>query len=429
VVLDAIREVLQGERESIRAGEKPSGRDALVEKIARCVRLGEINSLRRVVNATGVILHTNLGRAPMSADAADAMREVAAGYCNLEYDLVDGVRTRRGVRAERLLARLTGCEDALIVNNNAAAVLLTLNSLADGREVIVSRGEMIEIGGSFRLPDIMAKSGATLVEVGTTNKTYLKDYENAITDRTGLILKAHWSNYSIVGFTSEAEIEGLAALGDSRGVPVAYDVGSGAMHDLGELDRGSEPVVPESVAAGASAVTFSGDKLLGGPQAGMIVGRREVLDRLRANPLARAFRVDKCYIAALEKTLQAYLCDDWRRLPAVAALLATPEELRRKTNRLKRALARIGGGLTVEVADGESEAGGGSLPQAAIPSKVIRLRAEGKSAGALAAALRGAEPPVIPRVKENWVILDPRTVLDRHEEKWIIAAVVSALGA
>ena len=384
--------------------------------------------MRRVVNATGVILHTNLGRAPMSPEAAEAMRQVAAGYCNLEYDLIEGVRTRRGIRAERLLAGLTGGEDALIVNNNAAAVLLVLNTLAEGREVIVSRGELIEIGGSFRLPDIMKKSGATLVEVGTTNRTYLKDYENALTGKTGLILKAHWSNYSIVGFSSEAGIDELAALGEKSGVPVAYDVGSGAMYDLKDFDRGGEPVVADSVAAGASVVTFSGDKLLGGPQAGLIVGRAETVGRLRKNPLARAFRVDKCYLAALEETLQVYLKDEWTRLPAVRALLATAAEIRKKVNRLKRGLAKIGPALTVEVADGESEAGGGSLPQGAIPTKIIRLRAKGKTSAALAKALREAEPPVIPRVQEDWVILDPRTVLDKQEEKWIIAAVSSALG-
>lgn len=428
VVLDSIRDVLVVERESIQSGGEPAGRDGLIRQIKRRVRLDDMSSLRRVVNATGVILHTNLGRAPMSGDAAEAMREVAAGYCNLEYDLIEGARTRRGLRTERLLAGLAGCEDALIVNNNAAAVLLTLNTLAEGREVIVSRGELIEIGGSFRLPDIMKKSGASLVEVGTTNKTYLKDYENAITDRTGIILKAHWSNYSIEGFTSEVRIEELAALGERCGVPVVYDVGSGAMQRFEDLDRGHEPVVPESVAAGASVVTFSGDKLLGGPQAGLIVGRAKEIGLLKKNPLARAFRVDKCYLAAMERTLQIYLKDEWRRIPAVQALLAAPDELRKKANRLRRALVKACPGLTVEVVEGESEAGGGSLPQSAIPSKVIRLRAEGTSAGELAAALRGAEPPVIPRVRDDWVVLDPRTVLDKQEEKWIIAAVALALG-
>lgn len=427
VVVEAVREVLSGERKAILGGAQPCARESLIQTVARRVRLGEINSIRRVVNATGVILHTNLGRAPMSAAAADAMREVAAGYCNLEYDLVEGVRTRRGIRAERLLAGLTGGEDALIVNNNAAAVMLVLNTLAEGREVVVSRGELIEIGGSFRLPDIMKKSGARLVEIGTTNKTYLKDYENALTAETGLILKAHWSNYSIVGFSSDAGIDELVALGAKSGVPVAYDLGSGAMYDLEDFDRGREPVVSECVAAGVGAATFSGDKLLGGPQAGLIVGRAEIVDRLRRNPLARAFRVDKCYLAALEETLQIYLKDEWTGLPAVRALLAPAAEVRKKANRLNRDLAKLGAALTVEAADGLSEAGGGALPQGGIPSKVIRLRAKGKTADALARALREAEPPVIPRVQEDWVVLDPRTVLDRQEEKWIVAAVASAL--
>ncbi len=426
LVLAAVRAVLEEEREAILKGGAPTGRLDLIERIAERVRLEGLSAIRRVVNATGVILHTNLGRAPMSAEAAAAMRDVAAGYCNLEYDLAEGMRTRRGVHAERMLAELAGSEDALVVNNNAAAVMLILNSLADGRDVIVSRGELIEIGGTFRLPDIMRKSGARLVEVGTTNKTYISDYERAVCEKTGLILKAHRSNYSIVGFSAEASLDELTALGERAGVPVAYDLGSGAVMDLRELGRGEEPAVKASVAAGASVVSFSGDKLLGGPQAGLIVGRSSAVALLRENPLARAFRVDKCFLAALERTLDAYLRGDWEKLPAVRALLASKADLSAKVRRIKRGLSAIGPRLTVEVAEGESEAGGGSLPQYPIATKVIRMKLNGMSADSFAAKLRGAEPPVIPRIQDDWVIVDPRTVLDRQEEKWIVSAVASA---
>ncbi len=428
MVLSAVREVIEEERGTILAGGSPSGREALIERIRERVRVWNLTSIRRVVNATGVILHTNLGRAPMSASAADAMREVAGGYCNLEYDLPKGERTRRGIRAERLLAELTGAEDALVVNNNAAAVVLITNTLAQGREVLVSRGELIEIGGSFRLPDIMRKSGAKLVEIGTTNKTYLRDYEDALSERTGLILKAHWSNYSIVGFSAEVGLEELVALGRKRGVPVAYDLGSGAFLDLDEFASGGEPLVPASVASGVDVVSFSGDKLLGGPQAGLIAGRSETVSSLRSNPLARAFRVDKCFLAALERTLETYLRGEWRELPAMSALTSSIRDLSARVRRLKRGLSGMGESLTVEVAESESEAGGGSLPQSPIPTKVLKLKAAGLSADSLARKLRTADPPVIPRIQDDWVIIDPRTVLDRAEEKWILSAVRAAVG-
>jgi len=423
IVVDAIREVLEEERKAILSGAPPTGRAGLILRIKHRVRSERSDSLRRVVNATGVVLHTNLGRAPMAPRAADAMREVAAGYCNLEFDLVRGARTRRGTRAARLLARLAGAEEALVVNNNAAAVMLVLNTFAEGREVIMSRGELIEIGGSFRLPDIMRKSGAKLVEVGTTNKTYLEDYEAAISDKTALILKAHWSNYTIVGFTADASLEELVSLGERAGVPVAYDLGSGAVLDPAQLGAPEEPGVRASVGAGASVVTFSGDKLLGGPQAGLVVGRAEAVSRLRKNPLARAFRVDKCFLAALERTLELYLAGEHSGVPAIQALTATKSVIARRARRMKRSLEGLGQRLTVEVAEDVSEAGGGSLPTHAFPTAVLRLKVRGVSAQRLAGALRGAEPPVIPRVKEDWVIVDPRTVLDRKEEKWIVSAV------
>ncbi len=427
VVVDAIREVLEGERESIRRGSSPAGRDALMDRVKDRVGIRSRAALRRVVNATGVILHTNLGRAPMSAGAADAMRSVAAGYCNLEFDLLKGVRTRRGIHAERLLAELAGGEDALVVNNNAAAVMLVLNTFAEGREVLVSRGELIEIGGSFRLPDIMRKSGARLIEVGTTNKTYIEDFEGALSDRTALILKAHWSNYSIVGFTAEPDLEALVELGRRHGVPVAYDLGSGAIMDLKEAGRGEEPPVKDSVASGAAVVSFSGDKLMGGPQAGLLVGRADAISRLRKNPLARAFRVDKCFLAALESALEAHLRESWQEMPALRALLASSSDIGASIRRLRRGLGKIDD-LEVEVVESESEAGGGSLPLYPIPTKVIRLRTSRMSAESLARSLRGADPPVIPRIQEDWVVLDPRTVLDRTEEKAIISAVAAAVG-
>jgi L-seryl-tRNA(Ser) seleniumtransferase len=431
LVIDAIREVLDRERRTILDGGAATPRKALLRKIKEHLRFFELPSMRRVVNATGVVLHTNLGRAPMSPEAADAMREVAAGYCNLEYDLAAGERTRRGIYVERLLARLAGSQDALVVNNNAAAVLLVLNTLAEGREVIVSRGELIEIGGSFRLPDIMRKSGGRLVEVGTTNKTFLKDYEAAITDRTALILKAHWSNYRIVGFAAEASLAELVALGKERGVPVAFDLGSGAMVDFAKLGLGSEPVVTASVAAGTTVVTFSGDKLLGGPQAGLIVGESEAVSRLRKNPMARAVRVDKCVIAALEKTLKTYLVEEQAgRLPSMRALLSSLEDLEKKAARLKDRLSALEAqGLEVQVADGRSEAGGGSLPAKGIPTRVVRLRVKGKSPDALGRALRLAEHSVIARVQDDWVVLDPRTIIDKDEEEWVFSAVAGAMGS
>jgi len=428
-VVDAVRRVLEAERAAILGGSEPTPREALIRKTAEHMRLYELPSIRRVVNATGIVLHTNLGRAPMSPEAADAMREAAAGYCNLEYDLAEGERTRRGIYAERLLARLAGSGDALVVNNNAAAVLLVLNTMAEGGEVIVSRGELIEIGGSFRLPDIMRKSGAKLVEVGTTNKTFLKDYEAAISDKTALILKAHWSNFRIVGFATEVGLSDLVALGRERGIPVAFDLGSGAMTDFGALGLGSEPMVAASVKAGATVVTFSGDKLMGGPQAGLIVGDSEAISRLRKNPVARAVRVDKCVIAALETTLKAYLIEEeCSRLPSMRALLASAEDVAGKAGRLEKRLSELAGrGLEVSAADGSSEAGGGSLPTECIPTRVVRLRAKGMSADSLGRALRAAEPPVIARVRDDWVVLDPRTILDREEEEWVFSAVARAL--
>ncbi len=371
--------------------------------------------LKRVINATGVILHTNLGRAPLGREAVRRVEAVAGGYSNLEFDLERGERGLRYDHVRELLLVLTGAEEALVVNNNAAAVFLVLNTLAEGREAVVSRGELVEIGGEFRIPEVMEKSGVRLREVGTTNRTRLGDYEKALTDRTGLILKVHTSNFRILGFTEEADIADLVALGRRTGIPVMHDLGSGCLVDLQPYGLEREPTVRQSVAAGPDVVTFSGDKLLGGPQAGIILGRRDSLERIRKNPLNRALRIDKLTLAALEATLAAYL-DPGRVLediPTLKALTEPPAEVRKRARRLVSLIRRSRPeGITVALRPGSAMAGGGSLPARDIPTWMVAVKRAGLSPSSLGERLRRLPLPVIARIADEEVLLDVRTLDD-----------------
>lgn len=409
-LLWAARATLQEARLRLLRGEdwEPDPQQLVREAERRARRLSR-PSLRRVVNATGTVLHTNLGRAPLAPQARRALQE-ASGYCNLEMDLERAERGSRQEHVEELLRLLTGAEAALVVNNNAAAVLLCLHTLAQGREVVVSRGELVEIGGSFRMPEVMACGGAVLREVGTTNRTYLEDYRRAIGPQTALLLKVHTSNYRLQGFVHQVPLGELVELGRQVGVPVMEDLGSGALLDLSPWGL-EEPTVQGALRAGVDLVTFSGDKLLGGPQAGIILGRRELLERVRRNPLHRALRVGKLTLAALEATLRLYLEEEPHRLvPVLRAILTPPEEVRRRAERLAEMLR--GSGLELEVRPERSAVGGGSLPGQELPSWAVCLRHPGLSAQELARRLRAAEPPVLGRVRDERLVLDLRGVED-----------------
>ena len=369
--------------------------------------------LKRLVNATGVILHTNLGRAPLCPEAVEQIAEVGRGYSNLEFDLAKGERGLRYDHVTALLCALTGAEDALIVNNNAAAVLLVLNTLAEHKEAVVSRGELIEIGGEFRIPDVMTKSNSILREVGTTNRTRLSDYEKAIGPETGVILKVHTSNYRIVGFTEEAELIQLVALGRKHSIPVFDDLGSGCLVDLDKYGLQHEPTVREVLVTGVDVVSFSGDKLLGGPQAGIIVGKRDVVARIKKNPLNRALRIDKFTLAALEATLMHYLTPDKAvlELRALKALTEPLSDVKKRARKLAAKLKKAGlPDLTFEVRETQAAAGGGSLPTQDIPSAAVSVKSSKMPPSRMEAKLRQASVPVIVRVDENEILLDLRTV-------------------
>jgi L-seryl-tRNA(Ser) seleniumtransferase len=432
-VTEAARAVLARLRKEIASGrldaeEVETAVAGLAEPVERGLRHSFEYSLRPVINATGVILHTNLGRAPLAADALRRIAEVAGGYSNLEFDLAAGKRGKRDVHVERLFERLLAAEGArksatVVVNNNAAAVLLALNTLAEGGEVIVSRGELVEIGGSFRIPDVMAKSGAVLREVGTTNRTRLADYQRAINKKTKLLLRVHRSNFQIVGFTEQPRLEDLVKLARKHRLPVMEDLGSGAMFDLRSVGVEGEPGVAASLRAGVDVVTYSGDKLLGGPQAGMLSGKPAQIARIRANPLFRALRVDKLTYAALEATLLAYLRQDHDSIPALRMMRTDVNELSIRASALVETLHAPS--LEVEIVAGESVIGGGSTPGASLPTVLVAVASKGQSAGQLAARLRSAEPPVIARVEEGRVLLDLRTVFP--EEDAAVTAVLTAM--
>jgi L-seryl-tRNA(Ser) seleniumtransferase len=413
------RRAQDGVRAAVASGaiEADAARAQMLERIiARMLVLAQIDepNLRGVVNATGVVLHTNLGRALLAETAIEAAAVAARSAINLEYDLATGGRGDRDNLVESELRELTGAEAATVVNNNAAAVLLTLNTLAAGREVVVSRGELIEIGGSFRLPDVMARSGARLKEVGTTNRTHPRDYEQAISPETALLLKVHPSNYRVIGFTREVSLAELVEIGRARGVDVFEDLGAGALIDLSLHGLPREPVVRERIAAGAGIVTFSGDKLLGGPQAGIIVGRRELIERMRANPLKRALRCDKLTLAALEATLRLYLRGDLANaLPTLRMLRRGPAELAAAAIRGCDILReRLADEFRLEIVDAYSEIGSGSLPTAQLQTRAIRITHPTLTADSLAAMFRHARPPVIGRVSEGAFVLDLRTIED-----------------
>jgi L-seryl-tRNA(Ser) seleniumtransferase len=427
---EVVREVLAGERrrllESGGAGAPPDAA-ALAERVVAEVTRAGVFSLAPVINATGVVLHTNLGRALLSPLARARLAVAAGAFVNLELDLAKKERGSRHAHVEGLLRRLTGAGAALVVNNNAAAVLLALETLARGREVIVSRGELIEIGGEFRIPDIMRRSGAVLREVGTTNRTHLKDYAGAIGPETGLILKVHTSNYRVVGFTAAVSSRELAELGRARGVPVMEDLGSGCLVDLTRHGFPHEPTVPEVVASGVDLVSFSGDKLLGGPQAGIVVGRQELVERLAHNPLNRALRIDKLTVAALEATLYAYEAGQaLDTIPALRMLTEPVAAIRRRARGLLRRLppARQRA-LGARVVEARSQVGGGALPTVELPTAALALGTAEWPAERLDAALRGARPPVLGRVLDDRLLLDCRTVLPADVPA--LAAVLVAL--
>jgi len=403
--------------------------DSLEERITALVERILARSLLPVINATGVILHTNLGRAPLPESVVEEFRLAATQYSNLEYDLEAGARGKRDVHTAELLTRLTGAEAVIVVNNCAAAVLVTLAAFARGGEVLVSRGELIEIGDGFRIPEIMEQSGALLREVGTTNRTRLADYENAMGDKTRLLLRVHPSNFKVTGFTDKPSLEELVALSQRTGIPLVEDLGSGCLVDLSEY-RITEPTVRQSVEAGVGIVTFSGDKLLGGPQAGIIAGKKDLIARVRRHPLFRALRVDKLTIAALEATLGAYLRAAWNEIPVMRMIRATPQELKRRAEDFIRELRPELplDEVEIEVVDGASLAGGGSTPTQSLPSKVIRIASVRYSAAKLEQRLRRAPAgiSVIARIEEDRLVLDLRTVF-AEQEPLLLKTLAAAL--
>ena len=403
---EAARRAVAEARAHVEAGEAAPELDDVVEAARRLLESDRLRQLVPVVNATGVLVHTNLGRVPLGREQLDAVAAVASGYSNLEYELEAGRRGSRYVHARRLLTELTGAEDALVVNNCAAAVLLVLAGLCGGREVLISRGELIEIGGEFRIPDVMAASGARLVEVGTTNRTHLSDYERAIGPDTAAVLKVHPSNYKVVGYTASVPGRELARLARGRGVPFVHDLGSGLVADDPWPDR-DEPVVPQAMADGADLVTFSGDKLLGGPQAGVIAGRGDLIRELAKHPLLRALRVDKMTLAALQVTLTLHLAGRRSDLPLWRMISATPEELEGRARALVASLGeRLAGGAKAEAVPTRAVVGGGSLPGAEVGSWAVALQHPERGPDDLAAGLRRGAPPVVGRIEGHVLLLD-----------------------
>ncbi|MGD0964197.1 MAG: L-seryl-tRNA(Sec) selenium transferase [Candidatus Acidiferrales bacterium] len=429
IVTQAARNVLEELRAELKiAASSPIGMDAIAARVAATVQSQVAPSLRRVINATGVILHTNLGRAPLCSAAVAEIAKTAARYSNLEYDTRRGERGKRDVHTARLLADLTGAEAAIVVNNNAAAVFLVLTALAKGNEVVVSRGELIEIGDGFRIPDIMSESGAVVREVGTTNRTRLRDYERAINERTRLLLRVHPSNFRITGFTERPSLEEMVALGRRTQIPVYEDLGSGCLADL-TVSGIEEPVVRASCAAAASVVSFSADKLLGGPQAGIIAGQKEIIERIRRNPLFRVLRVDKLTIAALEVTLKAHQRGALDEIPTLRMIQMPAGEIgRRAALFVERLQASLAGEATVEVREGFSVIGGGSTPDQQLPTYLISIASPRYSPATIKRRLRNPQEgtPVVARIEDDRFVLDLRTVF-LDEEAPLGSALVAAL--
>jgi L-seryl-tRNA(Ser) seleniumtransferase len=434
VVVDAVRDAVDNARNLVNQDEKTARKavetKALVKEAELIADKIMQPSLRRVVNATGIVVHTNLGRSILSEAAIEAVREVAGAYSNTEFDIAAGKRGSRHDHVESLLTKLTGAEAAIAVNNNAAAVLLALSALAKGKEAIVSRGQLVEIGGSFRIPDVMRQSGAKLVEVGATNKTHEKDYLAAITPKTGLIMRAHPSNFQVVGFSAEVPLAKMVDIARENELLVLDDLGSGVMIDVTKAGLPYEPTVNESVEAGVDVVTFSGDKLLGGPQAGIAVGTTVAIAKMKKHPLARAVRIDKMTLAALEATLKLYF-DEAKAIqdiPTLAALFAKPAALKKRADKLAADIKKKAGlRVKADSVKDTSKAGGGALPLAEMPTAAIRIAVDGLSANKLEAALRGYKTPVIGRIKDGAVLLDMRTI-QPQDEKEIVAAVAAAAG-
>ncbi len=434
LLLKAITEVLDELREEILSGQISEESDIRLESIedlvAKKAAFISRPSLRPLVNATGIVVHTNLGRSILAERVLEKIHPVAGGYSNLEYDLEEGRRGSRYSHVVDILKELTGAEAALVVNNNAAAVFIALETLAKGREVPVSRGQLVEIGGSFRIPDVMRSSGAILVDVGTTNKTHLRDYESVIGPETALLLKVHTSNYQIVGFTSEVPLSDLVKLGKKYGIPVMEDLGSGCFVDFSKYGIVKEPPVKEVLAQGPDLVTFSGDKLLGGPQAGIMLGKKEIIEAIRQNPVNRALRIDKMTLVALEETLRIYrdeknALDD---IPTLRMICEPYEKMAAKAERLVRMIGDTdNGNFTIKLVDGVSRPGGGSLPLAEFPSRLISLLPAGLTANFIEKWLRGYDPPIITRLDRDRVLLDVRTIQER--ELSIISRAINELAS
>jgi len=433
LVLKAINQVLDGFRTDIREGNivEPGPEldvDPVSLRVLERLELISMPSLRNVINATGVVVHTNLGRSILPERALEKFRSIAGGYSNLEYDLENGKRGSRYVHVEEILKELTSAEAAMVVNNNAAAVLIALETLAKDREVVVSRGQLVEIGGSFRIPDVMRKSGAKMVEVGTTNKTHLKDYEEVIGSQTALLLKVHTSNFQVVGFTEEVPMPELVKLGERHGIPVMEDLGSGCLVDFSNYGLIKEPTVQKSLAQGANLVTFSGDKLLGGPQAGIILGRRDLITAIRRNQLTRALRIDKLTLVALEETLRLYRDQRvaMKEIPTLVMICQSYDSLREKADRLYKLVSDIkSNNFSIELIDGDSKVGGGALPLQELKSRLLCLIPKRLSSQQMETWLRVYAPPVITRVERDRVMFDVRTIQEREFE--IIAQAVKDL--
>ena len=435
VIIKSVRSVIAKLRESILDNNKnfsdPDLTDAsILSDLEKLVQEDMRPNLKRVINATGVVVHTNLGRSLLAKAALKNIVDIAGGYSNLEFDLLNGKRGSRYSLVENILCEISGAESAMVVNNNAGAVFLSLNTVAKQKEVIVSRGELVEIGGSFRIPDVMEKSGVILKEVGTTNRTHLEDYENAISENTGLLLKVHTSNYSVLGFTAAVSLEEMVALGNKSRLPVMEDLGSGTFIDFSKYSMTKEPTIQESVASGADIITFSGDKLLGGPQAGIIIGSKIIIDKIKQNPVARALRIDKLTLAALESTLRLYREPEKavKAIPTLRMLTIPLSDINDKAEKLAKLLSDIDesdfskSGISVSISNISSRAGGGALPLLDLPSKAVRISIAGISANSIEKSMRLNDPPIIGRIEDDLFVLDLRTI---HNEE--LALIVSAI--
>jgi len=418
VVVKSIRSVIDNKRQAI-LNDEPSISDKnlsdpqLIDAVKNAAKIAMTPNLRNTINATGVVVHTNLGRSLLATEVVENLITIAGRYSNLEYDLNIGKRGSRYSSVKDLICEISGAEAAMVVNNNAGAVLLCLETIARNKEVIVSRGELVEIGGSFRVPDVMVKSGGILREVGTTNRTHLRDYENAIDQKTGLLLKVHTSNYSVVGFTAEVSLRELVDLGAANQLPVMEDLGSGTFIDFSKYGLLKEPTVQESVTAGADVITFSGDKLLGGPQAGIIVGKKEVVDRIKKNPITRALRIDKLTLAALESTLRLYRDEEKavRMIPTLQMIMLPLKEVQKRAQHLAQALTNIGDArLHIQLLERSSKTGGGALPLMELPSLCVGIHIKDMSPNALEKAMRSNDPPIIGRIEDDLFVMDPRTI-------------------